>query len=271
MHSCVLFPPQIKNMGPSIQIVVKAASQRSTSLVIVPHVKRSWQITLICKVLLIIVSCKTTHVLLLTFHLLTTEQLAWSVKVDFFKFPADWRITGTYFPIERVVFLSHLFPSHIVSQALEAHLSSSNFSLLIKNGTGCPEWCIKLSRDPATPGLPLKHSACANGRPDPTFSSRHHNSNYGSPNILLYLTGFLLVWKYKPMQEFKICLLLECSQCNHKERYHIYKWISKPLWQVNKHLVKQILAPAGRTLPTFFPFVFASEDSRTCSLLNLIC
>lgn len=78
---CILSfsPPRMESMEWALQIVVKPASWRSTSLVNMQHVKRSQQITLIYKVYSsealifvwnhIIIYCKTLHVLLFTFHL----------------------------------------------------------------------------------------------------------------------------------------------------------------------------------------------------------
>lgn len=68
------------------------------------------------------------------FSSLTTKLKEPGVKVDLFKFPAGWRITGTYSPIKRIVFLSNLFPLRIVTQVLEFCVSCSRFSLLIKGG-----------------------------------------------------------------------------------------------------------------------------------------
>ena len=185
MHSFLLSFPKSKTLGPSIQSVVKAASQRSTTCKKVMTNYSPLQ-SISYHHLLWNAARVTPH-----FSSLTTELKEPGVKVDLSKFPAGWRITGTYSPIKRIVFLSNLFPLHIVTQVLKFCVSCSSFSLLIKDGLS--EVSNSLSITPRQVCLGnFLHVRMEDQTP---YSQANITTAIMGPKFSSRFTGFLLKWK----------------------------------------------------------------------------
>lgn len=125
------------------------------------------------------------------FSPLTTELKELGVQVDLFKFPANWRITGTYSPMKRLVFLSNLFPLCIVTEVLKFCVSCSRFGLLIKGGLS--EVSNSLSITPGQVCLGnFLHVHVENQNP---YSQANITTAIMGPKFSSRFTSFLVKWK----------------------------------------------------------------------------